>query len=89
MPNVTDHPYEPKDEPAGEFCKWCGKPEDLHTDMGESSKAKWPPSACGKSTMVYHNEVGFIVFCVSRQSHQGSHHADVNWEDETEAPDGQ
>ena len=38
--------------------------------------------ACGKSTMVYHNEVGFIVFCVNRQNHTGAHHADVAWEDE-------
>ena len=38
--------------------------------------------ACGKSTTVYHNEVGFIVFCVNRQNHTGAHHADVAWEDE-------
>ncbi len=29
---MTDHPYDPEDDPEGEFinCKWCGKPKGLH-----------------------------------------------------------
>ena len=49
------------------------------------SNPQWPPSACGKSTTIYHTDddkIGFIVFCVSRQNHDGAHHADVTWEDE-------
>jgi len=35
---------------------------------------------CGVSTMVYHDEVGFVVFCVQAQRHEGPHHASITWD---------
>ncbi len=58
--------------------------EEYQDKLGPAIDGKPKPELmipnCGVSTMVYHDEIGFIVFCVLRQSHEGSHHAEIAWD---------
>lgn len=80
----------PKDGKPECFCSVDNPHDEVYPSDGNShwvraaAVSKINPELlipnCGISTKIYHNEIGFLVWCVERQSHNGPHHADITWD---------